>query len=330
MVEPITSSSDVLQSTHADPVQQKTPSIELVTPFPEFNKYVWVDPAQEAEKCMSKERIYTLKAWGTLAFLGGITTVAVVAAAIFKQWLIPVVLLFSGSLINPTRNSIFLKTKGLAHQKREDALHNLGMAQKISETREKHLKDHGYLFEIFALGLNPYAIKHLDLLAQANSQNNPYKALINLVGRVHYWKDIAAQHKREIETLDQKIQAKAQKMIAPGISIEKANKTKAAWLLLNMEKQKIEEENYLPAKLNAAYNLHIIADVCDAQKLEEFGSPLPSSYLDSLTFKGPEAQPYLYLHEETNSPPLSKAYLMDHSVNAIAKKIFGDAAILVA
>ena len=74
----------------------------------------------------------------------------------------------------------------------------------------------------------------------------------------------------------------------------------------------------------------MIADIKDKREASEFGTPEPSSYLDSVTFESQSDQPYYIFDDKAKRGALSKQWMLDATIPKIAKTIFGGEAIFVA
>ncbi|CCB89398.1 hypothetical protein [Simkania negevensis] len=296
----------------------------------DYNICLLSTPSEAAEKYKSEAFKADVKAKISLVVIAVLTIVSVTLSAIKAPIFVPVILIVAGASVKTFHNKFYLKYKEEASKYTDFAKHMLGVAAKIDSYQQKNLTPSEFYHKLYEHNVDPKGIKHLQELAGIDSQKSAYPALKNLIGRVEYWSDTANQYKQEIRDLDAKIQEKATLLKEPGITVEKHRKIKSAWLLLNIDKQKIEEEKLLPAKLAAAYNLHVIADVKDKREASDFGAPEPSSYLDSVTFESLEDQPYYIFDPESKRAPLSKQWMLDASISKIAKTIFKDAAIFVA
>ncbi|WP_420422468.1 hypothetical protein [Simkania sp.] len=296
----------------------------------DYNICLLSDPSEAAEKYKSEAFKSDLKAKISLIALAILTIVGVTLTAIYAPALVPVILIVAGASVKTIHSKFYLKYKEEAAKYADFAEHMLGVAGKIDTYQKKNLTPTDFYNKLYEHGVDPKQVKHLQELADMDPQRSAYPSLKNLIGRVEYWSDTANKYKQEIRDLDAKIQEKAKLLKEPGTTVEKQRRIKSAWLLLNIDKQKVEEEKLLPAKIAAAFNLHVIADIKDKRETSDFGTPEPSSYLDSVTFESLEDQPYYIFDPEAKRSPLSKQWMLDASISKIAKTIFRDEAIFVA
>lgn len=296
----------------------------------DYNASLLSNTSEAAEGYKSEAFYADLKAKISLIALAVITIVGVTLTAIYAPALVPVVLIVAGASVKAVHSKLYLKYKEDSTKYTEFAEHMLGVASKVDSYQKKNFASQEYFDKLYEFGVNPRQIKHQDELAKMDPEQRVFPPLKSLIGRVEYWSEAAQNYSQEIEALDKKIQEKAQLLQTPGITVEKHRKIKSAWLLLNIDKQKVEEEKLLPAKLAAAFNLHVIADIKDKREASEFGTPEPSSYLDSVTFESQSDQPYYIFDDKAKRGALSKQWMLDATIPKIAKTIFGGEAIFVA
>jgi len=297
------------------------------TPSTEINAALWSNPAEAASKYKSDAFKADLKAKVALVALGVITVAAVTLAAVYMPALVPVVLIVAGAAVKSVYNKFYLHYRDESKKFTEFAEHMAGVAQKIDSYQQQHFNGSDFYSKLHELGINANGISNQDCLREMDAEQDAFRPLKNLIGRVEYWSETADRYKKEIQELDEKIQKKAKQMMTPGLDLEQHRKEKSAWLLFNIQKHKLEEENYIPAKLAAAYNLHVIDNVKDTREYSSFGHPEPSSYLHSVTFEHKDLQPYYLFAPERNQPPLSKQWMMEHSPQEIAREIFKGSSI---
>lgn len=296
----------------------------------DINPNVWTDPMEMVRKSQSEAVRAELKAKTSFVALAIITFTGITLTAIYMPALVPAALIIAGSATKCVYNKFYLSYKDESLKHTEFAKHFLGIANKINEYANKNLTGFDFVHKLREFGIISRKIQHKDTLEAMDPNKDTYRSLRNLIGRVEYWSHTAKQIEKDIHGLNKEIQKKHKLMHSPGVSSKEQQELKSSWLLLNMQKHKLEEEKLLPCKLAAAFNLHVIDNIKDTKPAGCFGTPEPCSYLDAVTWKDASAQPYYFFAQDANRKPLSKKWLMDHPIQTIAKEVFGAPSLILA
>lgn len=294
--------------------------------FSDINKNVWINTKEEEKK-------YKLNAWKldiqakvSLIALSIIPIAAVTLAVAFIPGFTPFAFIIGGSTIKYFYFKFYLPYQNKSAKYNELAKHLLGISNKIKKYEEKNLKGSDFYEKLNRLKVLTKEIKNKDVLERIDPKKDTYHSLANLIGRVKYWSKFSKEVEAKIKKLDEKIK-KNHSLIK---NQKTDSKTRSKQLILNMKRHQLEEEEFIPSKLAAAFNLHIICNIKDMRPIESFGSLEPSSYIEAMTWKTPADQPYYFFPMEDSRQPLSKQWLKDSSIQKIAKKVFCTSALTLA
>lgn len=322
-IEHYDSSQHTLSDVEEKKRSSKNNASPALIPTNDLHPFVFADLHLTAKKYYTQSSIDQKIATFSIVFFATLFVGVTILTFMFFPKATPIVLGVEQVLSELIYSKIYSKYATRASQKLEYAKHAEGIAKKIEELRKTGERTNNYSIKLIQLGLNPFKIKHRETLQHLDSKNNPDRSLVNLVGRVEYWSDLSNEYQQKIDLLNKEIETKAKEMTAPKLSEEKVEEIKSALLVLQLEKHQLEEEKCLPAKLSAAYNFHIITNVKEKRSIGEFGKIHPFTHLESLTFKMSNTeQPFYHFKQERNRSPLSKNWILNHTVNEIAREIF--------
>lgn len=288
-----------------------------------FHSSIWSNPREELASFQSQDEFYDRLSIITQVAFTCITFLALASSVIFAPYIVPVVLFCS---------YIFLRNILVPLcEKRIEVKENMkiaeGIVNKIIEIEKKCTSYWDYKNYFTEKRIETAFIDHKGALTAIDPTRICYKALINPLARVSYWSDRSLEIAGELNLLQKKKEDEAT------VYSNEKNRTKRKKLFQSIKKtdkkiQKLTEEEYLPAKCKAAFNLHLLANPGDLRRFEEFGQLSLMSYQDSFNLRSSHAeQPYFYFNKKAELP-LTKDWLMNATIPQIAKKIYRDLAII--
>lgn|SRR3990167_7518004 len=293
-----------------------------------FNPYIWSDPKEELVTFKFQEKYYAALALITQVAFACIIASSLAICAIYAPYLIPGLLFSTYKLYEPIHCYIVipLQEKGiLAKEKMKIAN---GVVKKLVEIEGYCSSYSSYKNYFTENSLETAFIDHKDKLTSIDPTRICYRALINPLARVSYWSDRSSELRSELNLLQKKKEDKARLY---GIEKKRIMRKKLFESISKTDKkmQKLTEQEFLPAKIKAAFNLHLLANPSDRRNFKEFGHLSLMTYQDSLKLRiSNEEQPYFYFNQKPELP-LTKKWLMKATIPQIAKKIYKDLAITV-
>ena len=307
-------------------------SLKQINRRESFNPYIWSDPKEEIAIFQSQENHYNRLAIITQVAVACIISSSLIACAIYAPYLIPALLLCSYKILYEPLHSHFLTP---LYEKAEEAKENRAVAQgivnKIIEIKQDCSSYWDYKNYFTKSGIEPAFIQNKDKLTSIDSTRICYRALVHPLARVSYWSDRSKELVKELTLLQKEKEEMGKLCVGALFASNEPEKRKLAKSFEETDRKmhKLVQEEFLPAKIKAAFNLHLLANPADQRKFEEFGYLSLIPYQDCLNLPNShEEQPYFYIHQ-TPEAPLTMEWLMRATIPQIAKKIYRDLAIIV-
>ncbi|MCK4934509.1 MAG: hypothetical protein KAR79_02885 [Simkaniaceae bacterium] len=254
----------------------------------------------DGQVALCQEGQGTLSTMATVANLAitffGLGTVAILSTSFAPTYTLYFLSSFS-MFIYPTFNSYFTNSyRAMANNRKLEEERTLDIIERINNFPVPS-SNYEMMIKLFQMNISPQNIQHTDILRIADPEA-PLRALIPIVSTYQHWVDSAnkAQDKaneffararsNETQLIQKRLELRDRQISLQTISHVEIPETTTSIAQLEheiehlaQEKKKcrafayrVEEYSWLPQKINAAFHLHLIHNICEQRNIEDFGS----------------------------------------------------------
>ncbi|GAB4188479.1 MAG: hypothetical protein Tsb0015_08550 [Simkaniaceae bacterium] len=291
----------------------------------DVSDYMLIDLKSEAASCNRYKILYEVASVTSLVFFTAISIGGLVVCTIFAPEYTPFVMIGIGTGLLPLfKKYVFdpLKKKADQYQIISNNVNNI--LAKIDHFNEAGETD--IYREIFAIGAQaPSSASITNCLAKIDPEM-PVRSLVPIIARYRHWEETASKVEELAQQTFDEVHNKMAELQQEQSETRK-QKIQSQIQVLQGRHYKLQEAEYLPSKIRAAFMIyllsHIDQKVGPEQKkvnMSDFGKENALDYLDrALAREWENANNYFIMK---NGDGISRDWLLSASISDISQRIF--------